>query len=238
MNTTVKSPNGTASIVIIILLLLGVVGAWYNTYKNIKTTDKLQTELVNSLYDSIKTVNLKNNTSLTTISVLQTRSTKLFTDLHIKDGDIVKLQQLVADYKKKLEPGSSVTNVSSQTIVYKTIRDTVQYSTTDSLFPIYKAKYVDKWVSNDVVASRDSINFKLKVTNEYSAVIGYYKRKPFVDVINYNPYSTITVLRTYQVAAPRDKRWGVGLSIGAGFATDFKVRPYIGVGVNYNILKF
>jgi hypothetical protein len=104
--------------------------------------------------------------------------------------------------------------------------------------PYFESRYSDKWIDYDIKTYVDSTNFKLSIINKYAIVLGYNKKVPFADVINYNPYSKVTVLRTFQVSVPKQKSWGIGFSTGIGLSYDLRPRPYIGVGVNYNIIKF
>ena len=36
---------------------------------------------------------------------------------------------------------------------------------------------------------------------------------------------------------PRQKRWGLGLSVGYGYSFN-KFSPYIGIGINYNLINW
>lgn len=228
-----------AIIGVIILLMLYISKCASNV-----DTRNSQTNLINSLYDSLRTLRLDSSTTVGTIAELQMVSAKQFTDLKIKDIEIAKLQLVVSSYKNKLKAGSSVTNATVDTHIDKTtpnIKDTVYVSSgirIDTAKLGINTSYSDKWINYAIVSSKDSIKLKLNVTNEYSVVLGYNKRVPFADVINYNPYSTVTKLRAYQVSVPRQKSWGIGFSVGAGFSADLKPRPYVGMGINYNIIKF
>jgi len=83
----------------------------------------------------------------------------------------------------------------------------------------------------------------LKVKNRYDIVIGFEKtkmfkpKKPYVIVTNHNPYSMTKDLRTYQVKGYEPKRFGIGLNAGYGIGLDLKPQPYIGVGLNFNIIE-
>lgn len=48
-----------------------------------------------------------------------------------------------------------------------------------------------------------------------------------------------TVFRDVLITkTPRPKRWGLGVQVGYGINTSGDVKPYIGVGVSYNLLRF
>ena len=92
--------------------------------------------------------------------------------------------------------------------------------------------------------NKDSTHFDLKITNKYSVIVGEEgkrkKARPFVDVINYNPYSSTDTLRTYQVSMKkqRPKRFGIGINGGVTLNSSLKIKPYVGVGLSYNFVRF
>jgi len=242
-----------ASIVAILAIIADIDGC------NRKVGEvKSQQNLINALYDTLVTLR-KNIAASTTVEMaaLQMETAKQFIDLKIKDSQIVDLQKMVSEYKNKLKAGSSVTNTTVKTEINKTTpNDTIRSSgiifSIDSnhynrnnlvihgnnIIPYFESRYSDKWIDYDIKTYVDSTNFKLSIINKYAIVLGYNKKVPFADVINYNPYSKVTVLRTFQVSVPKQKSWGIGFSTGIGLSYDLRPRPYIGVGVNYNIIKF
>lgn len=46
-----------------------------------------------------------------------------------------------------------------------------------------------------------------------------------------------TITETHKIREP-PKRWGLGIQVGAGYCGDVKFRPYIGIGISYNILTW
>ena len=82
----------------------------------------------------------------------------------------------------------------------------------------------------------------MKVKNEYSLVVGLEPQgflglgvaKPFGEVTNKNPYSTVKTLKTYNVTYPKPKRFGVGPYIGI----DVTGKASGGLSVNYDLIQF
>lgn len=220
-------------------------------YCNKKSTDKQITNTVNSLNDTLT----KKNDTTSSISVITTSSIKEFTELHIKDSIIQDLQKLVNQYKNKLEAGSSVTSTKIETkinTVHKTkiidlghedfvsdslaaVNDTIVKFL--RVYPTYEDSIKNEWIDYSTIINKDSAIMKLKVNNSYSTIVGVNKGKPFVDIINHNPYSTVTSIRSYQVTLPKPKKWGIGGSVGVTYYSN-KAQPYIGVGLNYDFIKF
>ena len=220
-----------------VILILSLVFAISKCSKE-KAARKADKQLISAINDTLTKVRMKNLEEKATITTLETKDAKSFVDLKIRDSEIIILQQTVKDYAKKLKAGSSVTNTTTETTVIKTIRDTMYFAKPTDVYPTYKSTFEDKWIKYSTIANSDSTHLNLKVTNEYSVIVGKDKGKPFVDVINKNPYSTTTKLRTFQVSIPSPKKFGIGISIGAGISKDLKPAPYIGVGLNYNLIRF
>lgn len=265
--TTTPNPRNT-NIAIIVSAIAILVTIGYIGNCNKKAADKQdQSNFINSLSDTIKTLRKDSISSTSQIASLQMQTTKQFVDLKIKDTEIAKLQAIVKSYGNKLRAGSSVTSTNVETHIDKTTpNDTLTFPISidsgivinnDSGYhplyapsspnvilnnitfnPFYETVYSDKWINYNIKTYRDSTHLKLSINNEYSVVLGYNKKVPFADVINYNPYSKVSILRTFQVSVPKQKSWGVGFSTGVGFSSDLKPRPYIGIGINYNVIKF
>lgn len=249
----------------LIAIAVVILAIYIGNCRSKVATATSQTNFINALSDSIKTLKLDSSIKSTKIASLQMETSKQFIDLKINSADITKLQAIVKSYNNKLKAGSSITNTTVTTHINKTTPnlasdssnvmfyvDTSSYSGNNLIMhgtnnalgiaslsnPYFESKYNDKWINYDIRTYQDSTHSEININNEYSVILGYDKKVPFADVINYNPYSTITKLRTFQVSVPKEKKWGIGLSVGAGFSYNLVPRPYIGLGINYNIIKF
>ena len=231
--------------ILLIVLILSI-----RKCSNYKYESKEQANLVSSLNDTIKTWKDKNNLSHSKIEVIETINPNDFIKLKSKDEDIQKLQQLVSNYKSKLKKQGSATIFETTIEIEDKVTtkvDSIVYPK-DGLIvkkPVYNSSFnLGGWVVGSTKATEDSTQISLKVRNEYSVIIGeesqgwFKSKKPFVEIINQNPYSETKSLRTYQVQLPKPKYFGVGPIIGYGISTDFKFQPFIGIGVQYNLIKF
>ena len=229
-----------------ITIIIALLFFQIRSCNKLKEQEKENSNLVNAFNDSISHYVNKHNDDVATISVLQTSTANAFLAVKSKDEEIKELQAVVKDYKKKLKvAGSSVTNITGSTAISNTgtttvtPKDTVRVDSLVYIYPEYTDSLVNAWVEYKMKMNKDSSKLDIHFVNKYSAIIGYDKRKPFVDVINYSPYSKVEKLRTYQVRQPPPKRFGVGIS--AGVTYDFihsKAIPYIGAGINYNLIRF
>jgi len=101
--------------------------------------------------------------------------------------------------------------------VYDTIKaslaDTLSSDSTFAVLPITQKHYSD---------------------STYEAWVSGYD--PALDSIRvFKPVMTITNTITNTEIRYKQKRWGIGVQVGAGL-TPNKIEPYIGIGVTYNIL--
>lgn len=229
------SNNNIQKIVLVILLILAVVYI-RNLRKDLKTKDNLEL----ALNDTIKTWKDKQGRSHSKIIAFETQNAKDFLNLKTKDKEILELQDVVKEYKKALKKQGSATNFESETI-YDTIYEEIPGAITDSS---YYSSINNDWIKSEFGYIKDSSFFRLKVVNKYSLIIGsesnglFKKRVPFAEVINHNPYSQTTKLRTYQVQIPDPRRFGVGVFAGPAITSDLIITPVIGVGLYYSIFSF
>jgi hypothetical protein len=150
--------------------------------------------------------------------------------------------------------------IKSSTPTYDVVRDTVIYNDTtpyykpipkDSLIVRYRTvilpivnkvskEYCDKdsfvsqsveQVGGDSAAVVIPITQKVYEDSTYKAWVSGYE--PQLDSIFV--YQKTQVINHYIREKP--KHWGIGLQIGYG-CTGKELRPYIGIGVNYNIFRW
>lgn len=175
--------------------------------------------------------------------VMVLRNFKQLNQLKSKDKDILELQSLITKYKSDLKRTSSLVVIKSDTkidTVYKT-----QVLTRDSIGnPTYGFEDNNKWYQLKGRISYDSTKIEIAIHNEYLVLLkskrkGLFGSTPVVEVINQNPYSSITDLKSIKIDNQiKNKRGGIGLSIGYGISYDFKSKPFIGVSYNYNLIRF
>ena len=167
----------------------------------------------------------------------------------IEDSTDAKIAAIIKEEIGKLKKGGSVSAVTSRTTVSAGARtvvdfpDTILVDSTVTVFPRYTFDVdLNGWVKVKGSADKDTTMFNLDIRNEYEVVIGskrkgLFKREPYADIAALNPY-TKAETRTFSVSAPPPKRFGVGVNGGIVLGADGKIRPAIGVGVNYNLIEF
>jgi len=225
--------------ILILMLLLGVF-AWISLSNNDSYQE--QVSLVEALNDEIKIWKDKDSATHAKIQIIETAKAKDFVAMEIMDSTVKNLQQTVSEFSKYLKKQGSVTNITNVTEVYNSAGTVVSKDSTGNA--VYKSNFnLDNWVLGDIVATKDSTKLNLKYFSDYSIVLGQekdglFKKKPFVEIIDRNPYSSKHKVRTYQVSQPPVKRFGIGPYVGYGVGVDLKLHTTVGVGLQFNLIRF
>jgi hypothetical protein len=211
-------------IALIIIFIIFAFKRCKNDIREFSNTDKLE-----SLTDSIKYYKDNYNVLHSRISIIEADN---FTKIKSKDKDIQELQELVKKYKNV----QAATVIKTETkvvekIVNKPIFDTISRETA------YYSKFdLDGFVWGEIIAKKDSTDLILNIRNDFNIVSHYDKGKLVLDVSDKNPYSITKSQRSY-INLPKQKRWGLGINTGYGVSKS-GLSPYIGLGVNYNLINF
>ncbi|MGL6064234.1 MAG: hypothetical protein ACRC0V_08475 [Fusobacteriaceae bacterium] len=224
----------TVKNIIIFIVIATLLFFIFSPYLNLE-------KLPLGLNDTIKTWKDKDSLQHAKIPIIETEKTEHFLDIKSKDKKIQELQELVKKYKSEIKNQGSITNIETETRF-----DTIFPSTADSIND-KKCTILDyinnSWIISTFGFHNGSTIFSLKVKNTYSIILGeennglFKPKVPYAEVINNNPYSETTSLRTYKVSLPKQKHFSFGPYIGYGIST---VGPQmsVGIGVQYAIIKF
>lgn len=232
---------GYSTLLLFILSVISIILFLGSERKSERLKLKLQetNNLLASTQDTLKTFRDENGNLVGRISTLETSKIETFLELQAKEKSIVWLQQLVAKYEKDLkQQGDGVIVIDGDTKI-----DTIYI--TESSEEEWKKRDITRgfnndWVSLSTIIRGDSTKFSLDIVNKYSLLLGTDKEgKRFAEITNYNPYSTVETLRTYQISEgfekPKPKRWGIGFGVGYSFNGQ-DLKPAILFGINRNLL--
>jgi hypothetical protein len=211
-------------IALIIIFIIFAFKRCKNDIREFSNIDKLE-----SLTDSIKYYKDNYNVLHSRISIIEADN---FTKIKSKDKDIQELQELVKKYKNV----QAATVIKTETkvvekIVNKPIFDTISRETA------YYSKFdLDGFVWGEIIAKKDSTDLILNIRNDFNIVSHYDKGKLVLDISDKNPYTVTKSQRSY-INLPKQKKWGLGINAGYGISKN-DLSPYIGLGVNYNLINF
>lgn len=190
---------------------------------------KENSKIIESLNDSISYYRDVEGILHSKISVIED---DYFLKLKLKDKEIVELQDLVKKYKNV----KSATIIKTETkivekIVNKTVLDTISNT------PIYESSFnLKDYIWGNIVAKKDTTDIKINIKNDFNIVTYKERGKLVLDVSDKNPYSVTKVQRNY-INLPKQKKFGLGVNAGYGISKS-GLSPYIGLGVNYNLINF
>lgn len=211
-------------IVLIIIFVIFALKRCKNDIIEFSNIDKLET-----LTDSIKYYKDNYNVLHSRISIIEADN---FTKIKSKDKDIQELQELVKKYKNV----QAATVIKTETKVVEKIVNKPIFDTISREKAYYSKFDLDGFVWGEIIAKKDSTDLILNIRNDFNIVSHYDKGKLVLDVSDKNPYSVTKSQRSY-INLPKQKRWGLGINAGYGVSKS-GLSPYIGLGVNYNLINF
>lgn len=236
----IKVPLWLIAFIILLLMMITCTGQ--------KKWNKLQqeTNLYKTLMeDSLIQFRDKNKLLSFKSQVLEASNSKQILEIKSQKKTITMLQSEVAQYKSKL---SNSTAFSSQTkfdtvlvTQIKYVYDTVYQDGDTILIPktIHSVKHKDAWVDIDIQSDSMDTHIGIQIENEYTVSLVKNKKKWEAIVKNRNPYSTVKEITAVKLGGvPKPKKFGVGFHLGYGVNSSFKLNPYIGIGVSYNVISF
>lgn len=112
----------------------------------------------------------------------------------------------------------------------------------DSIVIRYQTVKLPVQTKDTIAGSVDSAEVVIPIIQQeyrdstyHAWVSGYLPRLDSIHV--YGKNTVITKTQTVTVTQYKTKRWGVGVQVGYGYSFN-KFSPYIGIGVQYNILNW
>mgnify|MGYP001691746864 FL=1 len=184
--------------------------------------------LIEQLNDSLRSYRDKEGKMISRISSIEVDNMSFFKQLEVKDKTIQELQKLV---KKGTFAASIIKTETKVDTVFRTtkIKDTVNIT--------YETDFdVQGWIWGTVAMNRDTTSLRVFTRDQYDIRLSKEKDGTYIDVINHNPFSTTQEVRSvYKL--PKQKKFGIGVNLGYGM-TSYGLSPYIGLGINYNLINF
>jgi opacity protein-like surface antigen len=221
--------------IIIVVLIIALLISIHSCQSH---KDKLSTSNNNieALLDTVKIYQNKYNESISSIHIFESMKAKDMLTLHFKDSILISLQNKIKDYEQEKKKLESLVQFYSTTNYSATMPTTAVYdSITQS--PIYSFNTVNDWIRFTGMASIDSTAFNLSIYNKYSVATIPTNKGFQIEITNHNPYTTTPIVTGWQQSYPKQKRFGLGVSVGYGYGFN-KFSPYVGIGVNYNLFEW
>lgn len=240
----------------LIIIVLGVLILAAYLMRGCKAEAKLaEVETMNkALGDSLKTWRDKEGNFKANITLLENENADYFTKWNTADSTVIKLQALVTKYKRELSKKGSATIITTDAEIDITEPTIVYRDTSKPCDPVYKTnfeimgtgKYEKiRWVWGVVEATKDSTTVGMRFHEEIDVVLGQEKTgflglgkpRPFAEVTLHNPFNKVSTLKSFNVTSPPVKKFGIGPTISYGVGSGFIPQVFVGVGVNWNLIR-
>ncbi|MGG5507905.1 MULTISPECIES: DUF6808 domain-containing protein [unclassified Myroides] len=167
----------------------------------------------------------------------------VFVEKKVKDTELEKRLAISSQYADSLERALkvSITQIKQVTKVNAELDATLKLvKQTDGTIT-----YQDKWLSLLYQPTSETLDLKYNVSLN---IARYSKRswflaekKDYIDIYSDDPRVTIRGLNSFSLQEKPPRRFGLGLSTGYALSVSngqFVTQPYVGIGVNYNLLNF
>lgn len=227
-------------VLIFVMILIGLI--IHSSIKDTKEKNEIENQ-VTALTDSVRIWKDKDFLNNAEITALNSQVFILGDDILMKDRELAELQALINKYKIK-NKNNSVVNVKAETVFQdkKPIgKDTIIYK--DRLVvDVYN--FSDDWITTNIYTDSDTVFFNAKIRNSYAVMLHderknmFSKSKIVAHVVNKNPYTQVTAMKAYYVEAPKAKKFGIGPNISYGLNSEGNTSFFLGIGLQYNVLRF
>lgn len=156
----------------------------------------------------------------------------------------------IADYKQ-IQSQTQAKTVTTVKTVYIPIDRAIYIRDTSGTYLKLPATFksetrwyaVDGTILDSSVVKINSMSFfnepVVTLSLKKKAVKELFKKDEYiVSYVDKNPYSRTTQLVNVSLAQKAPKRFGIGVQAGYGFQQGIMPRPYVGIGLSYNFIRF
>lgn len=173
--------------------------------------------------------------------------------IQAKDSLTKYLQEVIRKEKENGRKQGKATAVAVAEVSGRI--DTVLKARVDTATAVASSRYPhwdtvlvrDEWTNGAIRilsdGNVDSVGYDIRYTNRYSAVVrregGFFKEPRYhLELMSENPNVTITDARSIRVEFPKERRFGIGPMVGVGVSYDGKIHPIVGIGLQWNLIRF
>jgi hypothetical protein len=201
-----------------------------------------------ALKDSLKIIRNSQGQSVGKTTVIEVDNSEQLLSLASKDKTILKLQTLVAKYKKELKkPGNVAIVATTEAVVDISVSKSIQIIDDKGNISYEPVPFnLKDWVWGTVTTKKDSVNISLKYKEEINFVLGQEKTgflglgktKTFAEITFKNPYNEVKDMKVYQVKEKSKNYWHIGPNISYGISSQGKRDIFAGIGIMWTPINF
>ncbi len=163
---------------------------------------------------------------------------------HTYGFQIDSLKDLLGKETKRWQDLLVVAARERRAVKVKVQYDTIQRTDTvyqTSLKEVYRREpflfdYYDRWLSMQGQYQDDSLMINYTAFDSLSFLTTKKRGLSTVQVVSHNPHVEILSATAIEVQDRKLSRWMVGPQFGAHYVIGQGIRPYVGVGVGFNLL--
>lgn len=214
----------------IALVLLGLIA--FNQYKEHSKDKERIAELIhNSGKNEIVTEYIRERIPHT-----------VFKDKLVKDNEAEKRLAITNSYADSLERALkiSVSKIDQALKVNAQLDAKLKLQQIGNTI-VYQDKFLKLKYGADSSQMQLNYDMGLNVARYSKRKWLFGKKEHYIDVFADDPRVTIKGLKSYTIQEKPQKRFGIGISTGYGFTinqNNIQASPYVGIGLNYNLIQF
>lgn len=231
------------------VLLIGGIAELYTNNRKLKERLFKQERLYEAITDSLTTWKNKDSLNEAKIRIMEIDNFESFLEIKNLSGTNLELQTLLKKQGKSIKDLESALILKSETKIVDTVRsyypiggDTIIFSQSELLEHI-----LNDWINVTFGFKQGKSYFDMKLVNRFDVVLKYEGKSlfkqgvPVAYVTSLNPYTQVSDMRVVTKGIKPNKRVGVSLQTGFGGLYNITNKtigygPYVGIGINYNIL--
>lgn len=203
----------------------------YQSNRSLRADADVYRQNITALTDSLRISTTRSGDLLARIAYFETKTSDL--EKYSRD-----LAAQVEDYKKST--GKDVVSaITSETVTVLPEHEVVYVR--DSTYMYKEFDFSDEWrtLTGSLTVTPDSAGVTLGPETVHARFTAGLDEAGNVFLKTDNPYVYISSLEGFTVPRTRQKRWGLGITVGGGLMLPSgKIGPCVSVGLTYNIISF
>lgn len=231
---------------IILAILIGIFGVYVlGRYSGRKKAESVLNPLILSQEDRIISYVLEIGDKTTYIAqketeILSQREAIKRSDIERKELSALNLKQVNEISRLKLRVDTLLEDVNNSGGVI-TIHDTITLKPTNYVKLPFIVTKNDQWLSlkdSTDINGKTSILLKMNLSLDVWTGRSQKTKKYTTLITTDSPYIGVIGIKSQKYDVPKQRPYGIGLQIGYGLTTQLKPTPYIGIGLQYSLIKF
>lgn len=227
-------------------LIVALVGMTLMSFNQCQRANAAETDarvLWEDQTELVKTYRDKKGRLTSELTVKTLTNQKLLEDMAEKALEVKRLKGKVQSLTK-IKTTTSHTDTIHHTEYLESPGDTIRTDSFIYVYPVYERYGIgDEWFNLDLELGRTTTWYDFKIFNKYTMVHSYKKKlfkrdEIIVTFKSENPYEQEQEIESYSLEKNVPSKWSLGFQGGYGLNKNLEFSPYIGVGINYALVRW